>query len=133
MADSAAQAWDKGARLAALITQHRTLLILDGLEPLQHPPGPQTGEPKDDALRALFAGLQSAGRGLCLVTTREPVADLASTRDTTTPEWRLDHLADAAGALVLTRTASSAPTPNSSAPAPKSKATPSRCLSWDVT
>ena len=103
LADSAAPAWDKGARLAALVAQHRTLLILDGLEPLQHPPGPQTGELKDDALRALFAGLQSDGHGLCLVTTREPIADLAVTRDTTTPEWRLDHLTDAAGARVLKR------------------------------
>jgi len=103
LADSAKDAWDKGARLAELVAWHRTLLILDGLEPLQHPPGPQQGELKDDALRALFAGLQSAGRGLCLVTTREPIADLAGTRDTTTPEWRLDRLTDIAGALVLKR------------------------------
>jgi hypothetical protein len=52
-------------------------------------------------LRALFAGLQSDGRGLCLVTTREPIADLTATRDTTTPEWRLDHLTEHAGAAVL--------------------------------
>jgi hypothetical protein len=101
LADSPAPAWDKGARLAALVARHRTLLILDGLEPLQHPPGPLQGELKDDALRALFAGLQSGGRGLCVVTTREPIADLAATRDTTTPEWWLDHLTDAAGAAVL--------------------------------
>jgi hypothetical protein len=103
LADSPAPAWDKGARLAALVARHRTLLILDGLEPLQHPPGPQQGELKDDALRALFAGLQGAARGLCLITTREPIADLAATRDTTTPEWRLDHLTDDAGARVLKR------------------------------
>jgi hypothetical protein len=101
MADGAAHPWDKGARLAALVAQHRTLLILDGLEPLQHPPGPQQGELKDDALRALLAGLQSAGRGLCVLTTREPIADLVSTRETVTPQWRLDHLTDVAGALVL--------------------------------
>lgn len=101
LADSPAPAWDKGARLAELIAQYRTLVILDGLEPLQHPPGPQQGELKDDALRALFAGLQSAGRGLCLVTAREPIADLATTHDSTTPKWRLDHLTDASGAAVL--------------------------------
>lgn len=101
MADSAAPAWDKGARLAALVAKHRTLLILDGLEPLQHPPGPQTGELKDDAIRALFAGLQSSARGLCLITTREPVSDLAITRETTTPERLLDHLTDVDGAAVL--------------------------------
>jgi hypothetical protein len=102
MADSAAPARDKGAHLAMLATKQRTLLILDGLEPLQYPPGPQNGELKDDALRALFAGLMN-GHGLCVVTTREPIADLASTRESTTPEWKLDHLDDAASALVLKR------------------------------
>tara|TARA_R110002072_G_scaffold302710_2_gene487702 strand:+ start:244360 stop:246594 length:2235 start_codon:yes stop_codon:yes gene_type:complete len=101
LADSPAPAWDKGARLAALASQHRTLLILDGLEPLQHPPGPQTGELQDDGLLALFDGLKTSGRGLCVVTTREPVADLAATEDSTTPRRPLDHLTDAAGAAVL--------------------------------
>jgi serine/threonine protein kinase len=36
-------AWEKGERLAKLIACRRTLLILDGLEPLQTPPGPQEG------------------------------------------------------------------------------------------
>src|SRR5208337_3371573 len=31
-------AWKKGERLAKLVAQRRTLLILDGLEPLQNPP-----------------------------------------------------------------------------------------------
>ena len=31
--------WDKGERLAGLVRRERTLLILDGLEPLQFPPG----------------------------------------------------------------------------------------------
>jgi len=34
-------AWEKGERLAKLVAHRRTLLILDGLEPLQNPPGPQ--------------------------------------------------------------------------------------------
>jgi hypothetical protein len=36
-------AWEKGERLAKLVAHRRTLLVLDGLEPLQNPPGPQTG------------------------------------------------------------------------------------------
>jgi hypothetical protein len=36
---TAGSPWDKGERLAHLIRQTRTLLILDGLEPLQHPLG----------------------------------------------------------------------------------------------
>jgi hypothetical protein len=41
--------WDKGERLAGYVRQHWTLLVLDGLEPLQHPPGPQEGRLKDPA------------------------------------------------------------------------------------
>jgi hypothetical protein len=100
-ADSPAPAYDKGARLAELVGRHRSLLILDGLEPLQHPPGPQAGELQDDGLRALFAGLAQSGRGLCLVTTRERITDLVPTESLTTPYRPLDHLTDAAGAAVL--------------------------------
>jgi hypothetical protein len=31
-------AWEKGERIAKLVAHRRTLLILDGLEPLQNPP-----------------------------------------------------------------------------------------------
>src|SRR5258708_4682272 len=34
-------AWEKGERLAKLAAHRRTLLVLDGLGPLQKPPGPQ--------------------------------------------------------------------------------------------
>jgi hypothetical protein len=47
-------AWEKGVTLARLIRERRTLLILDGLEPLQHPPGAQTGRIKDPAVAALI-------------------------------------------------------------------------------
>jgi hypothetical protein len=42
-------AWDRGERLAQLCRENRTLLVLDGLEPLQHPPGEQTGKLRDNA------------------------------------------------------------------------------------
>ena len=34
---------EKGERLAKLVVRRRTLLVLDGLEPLQNPPGLQEG------------------------------------------------------------------------------------------
>jgi len=36
-------AWEKGERLAKLVAHRRTLLVLDGLEPLQNPHGAQEG------------------------------------------------------------------------------------------
>jgi len=101
MAQSAASAWDKGARLAHLSAQRRTLLVLDGVEPLQHPPGPLAGELKDPALATLLKGLARSNSGLCIVTTRERVADLAPFRDTTAPEWQLHHLSIPAGVELL--------------------------------
>jgi hypothetical protein len=36
--------WDKGERLAALVRKERTILVLDGVEPLQWGPGVQEGK-----------------------------------------------------------------------------------------
>ncbi len=75
--------------------------MLDGLEPLQHPPGPLTGELKDPAVSALLKGLAAKNPGLCVVTTRERVKDLAPYRETTAPEQALAHLPVAAGVALL--------------------------------
>ena len=47
-------AWEKGERLAKLIAHSRTLLVLDGLEPLQNPPGSQEGRLREPSLQALL-------------------------------------------------------------------------------
>jgi hypothetical protein len=69
---------DRGVRLAYLIRKERTLLLLDGIEPLQYPPGPLAGRLKDPGLAALLKNLAADNPGLCLVTTRERIADLAN-------------------------------------------------------
>jgi len=46
--------WEKGERLAKLVGHRRTLLVLDGLEPLQNPPGAQEGRLREPSLRALL-------------------------------------------------------------------------------
>lgn len=71
---------EKGRHLAETLTRQRALLILDGLEPLQYPPtSPLAGELKAPGVATLLDHLASAGHpGLCLITTRERVADLAT-------------------------------------------------------
>lgn len=98
MATSAADGWTKGERLAQLVEQHRTLLILDGLEPLQDA---KTGELRDPALRSLLRGLAARNRGLCVVTTRQEIPDLDTFRNTTAPQRQLAHLSKEAGASLL--------------------------------
>ena len=71
--------WERGERLAGLVRRHRTLLVLDGIEPLQYPPNsPQAGEFKDAALAALVQGLAMENPGLCIITSREPLKLLES-------------------------------------------------------
>jgi len=93
--------WAKGERLAELVRQHPTLLILDGLEPLQHPPGPLAGELTDPSLKALLRGLQRGHPGLCIVTTREAVPDLNEMDAPKRVTIDLRNLSLAAGAQLL--------------------------------
>ena len=94
-------AWEKGERLAKLISHRRTLLILDGLEPLQNPPGPQEGRLRDPSLQALLRELAAFNTGLCVITTRIPVADIADHEGTAAPRRDLEQLSGDAGAKVL--------------------------------
>jgi hypothetical protein len=94
-------AWEKGERLAKLIAQRRTLLILDGLEPLQNPPGPQEGRLREPSLQALLRELAAFNKGLCVVTTRTAVADIADHEQTSALRCDLEQLSSEAGAKLL--------------------------------
>jgi serine/threonine protein kinase/predicted ATPase len=94
-------AWEKGERLAKLVAHRRTLLVLDGLEPLQNPPGPQEGRLREPSLQALLRELAAFNRGLCLITTRTPVADIADHERTSALTRNLEQLSSDAGAKLL--------------------------------
>jgi hypothetical protein len=94
-------AWEKGERLAKLVGHRRTLLVLDGLEPLQNPPGPQEGRLRDPFLQALLRELASFNMGLCVITTRMPVADLSDHEGSSALRHDLEHLSSQAGAKLL--------------------------------
>ena len=68
---------DRGEYLAMLLSQHSCLLILDGLEPLQHASAANRGELKDRALRQMLRILALNNQGLCIITTRIAVHDLS--------------------------------------------------------
>jgi serine/threonine protein kinase len=94
-------AWEKGERLAKLVAHRRTLLILDGLEPLQNPPGPQEGRVREPSLQALLRELAAFNKGLCVITTRLPVADLADHERSSALRLDLEQLSGDAGAKLL--------------------------------
>jgi tetratricopeptide (TPR) repeat protein len=95
--------WEKGVRLAGLIRQERTLLILDGLEPLQYPPGVMDGRLRDQGMQALLKELARAGSnwGLCIISTRLPVPELEEMKNESVEHKPLDNLSDEAGAQLL--------------------------------
>ena len=97
-------AWEKGERLAKLIAHRRTLLVLDGLEPLQNPPGPQEGRLHEPSLQALLRELAAFNKGLCVITTRTPIADIADYERSSAPRRSLEHLSSDAGAKLAPST-----------------------------
>lgn len=97
---TAGSPWDKGERLARLVQTDKTLLLLDGLEPLQSPHAHERGKIKDPALSTLLAELARENQGLCLITTREPVTDLAEFSETALHK-DLEQISDEAGRALL--------------------------------
>ena len=73
----------------------------DGLEPLQIPPGSQEGRLRDPALQALLRELAAFNKGLCVITTRTPVADIADHERTSALRRNLEELSSDAGAKLL--------------------------------
>jgi hypothetical protein len=101
MAASAQGAFEKGQRLASLVGDRKSVLVLDGLEPLQFPPSSATpGKLKDQGIEALLCGLARHSAGLCVVTTRFEIADVKSWPETA-PQHELLRLSMQAGVEVL--------------------------------
>ena len=97
---TAGSPWDKGQRLADLVRREKTLLLLDGMEPLQSGLDYERGKVKDPALAILLAELARSNQGLCVITTREAVADLAPFPETTSQE-DLEQISAEAGRALL--------------------------------
>ena len=105
-----ASAYEKGEKLAAAIARSRTLLILDGLEPLQ---AAQGGSLRAAGVATLLQALVRNARVdqpcLCVLTSRQPVIEFAADlRDAAHPlrpvqTIPLDNLSPADGALLLYR------------------------------
>jgi hypothetical protein len=92
----------KAEAIAEALKSRRVLLILDGVEPLQHGPGAQEGQLKDPAMRILLRRAAADGvSGLILVTTRLAVTDIAGKKNCAAPVLDLTALSDAAGAALL--------------------------------
>ena len=93
--------WEKGERLANLVRRQPTLLILDGMEPLQTPPGIEEGRLRDPAVESLLRELAVSNPGLCVITSRIKVTDLDEMVGTAVRLIALGNLPPEAGAQLL--------------------------------
>jgi hypothetical protein len=95
----------KGEAIAEALTMRRVLLVLDGVEPLQHGPGPQTGQLKDQGLHALLRRFATAppraDHSLIVLTSRVAVADIRRFKESAAPVVDVERLSDEAGAELL--------------------------------
>ena len=90
----------RARELAQRIQRQRVLLLLDGLEPLQDPPGVNKGRFKDKGLATLIRTLANANPGLVVLTSRQEVPELEGAGDLVV-HWPLEKLAPSAGADLL--------------------------------
>jgi hypothetical protein len=113
---TAGSPWDKGERLARLVREQPTLLILDGVEPLQSPESTDdAGQVRDPGLQAMIIELAASSSvvsteshggdrratGLTVISTRARVADIEGWEGTSVVSHELEHLSIEAGTALL--------------------------------
>jgi TIR domain len=102
---AATSASAKGEAIAEAVAKRRVLLVLDGVEPLQHGLDRQQGELKDAGLRALLRRVASTPpgqtHGLIVLTSRLAVKDVARWQNDVAPVVDVEKLSDEAGAALL--------------------------------
>jgi tetratricopeptide (TPR) repeat protein len=100
----------KAEKLAEAMAQRRILLVLDGMEPLQHGPDGQEGYLKDQGMRTFlrrFATMPPASaNGLIIITSRLEIRDIEALKGSTEHPGShrnmvLHRLSDEAGAALL--------------------------------
>lgn len=95
--------WERCRQLTNLLQQGRNLLILDGLDRLQEPPGGHPGGSlREPVMRMLVRELAAFNNGLCLITSRLPVADIQPFQGHTCLNITLGPLTVADGTRLLT-------------------------------
>ena len=97
---------ERGQTLARLVVQQQGLLVLDGLEPLQHPAAFNEGRLRDPGIEQLLLALASMTGGrphpaLCVVTSRQPLVELRDRVGRAVVQQPLDRLDRDAGADLL--------------------------------
>ncbi|MCI8770003.1 MAG: hypothetical protein HFH73_02475 [Lachnospiraceae bacterium] len=84
---------DRGEELALLVRKKKSIIILDGMEALQHTDDfiGKRGEIKDNSLKIFLSMLLDYNPGLCVITTRKQIPFLNSNFNDTCKTIKLSH------------------------------------------
>jgi len=99
--DPLKSAYDKGLKLAEYVNKYKTLLVLDGVEPLQHPLGVMNGALKDQGLEALIKQLSANNPGMLLISSRVDIHEIQGKTKPAVIQHKLGKLTRKAGAQFL--------------------------------
>ena len=91
----------RARQLAARLKETRTLLLLDGIEPLQSWPDVDKGRLKDKGLQRLIQDLALGHPGLVVITSRQHLPELENKTEPAVRSRALDSLSPRAGAQLL--------------------------------
>ena len=92
---------ERGRKLAHLVGERRSLLILDGLEPLQDLPLVNGGCLKDRGLAVIVKELAAHNKGLLVITSRQEMPELAASKRPRVVSHALDRLDNVPGVALL--------------------------------
>lgn len=84
---------DKGETLALLVRKKKSIIILDGMEALQHTDDfiSKRGEIKDNSLKVFLSMLLDYNPGLCVITTRKQIPFLNNNFNESCKRIKLSH------------------------------------------
>jgi len=96
--------WKRGERLASLVREQPTILVIDGLEPLQSSMPGEIGRVNEPTISVLLRELAYEMDGICILTSRVNLPDIPLSDDSG-PARRiyLERLPTAAGRQILRR------------------------------
>jgi tetratricopeptide (TPR) repeat protein len=98
-----ASVWERCRQVTTLFQQTRSLLVLDGLDRLQEPPGRAGGTLREPALRMLVRELAAFNHGLCVITSRLSLTDVQQFLGHTCVNIPIGVLSTAESSALLTK------------------------------
>ncbi len=96
--------WERCREATKKLQQTRSLIVLDGLERVQHPPGPMEGTFRERVMQMFIREIAALNAGMLILTSRLPIIDIDAYMGKTCQSVPIPELSRAESIEILTRT-----------------------------